>query len=81
LTWRKRAGRRQSSHGPAISELEGREHLGPYGDPRYGRHELQDEERRRFEMAAEGRDRPELPAAEVVYEMPADEYKRKSRMV
>jgi hypothetical protein len=42
---------------------------------------LQDEERRKFELAADGRDRPELAAQEVVYEMPADEMKRRSGMV
>lgn len=40
----------------------------PEGAARYGRHELEDEARRRFEMAAD-RDRPEMEGGVVRYEL------------
>lgn len=65
-------GRKNSSPnpGPAVPELEGKADLGPYGAANYGRHELEDEARRRFEMAAE-RDRPEMEGGVVRYELSA----------
>lgn len=68
MYWYRRRSVSPASQEPAVPELEGKVDLGPYGAASYGRHELEDEARRRFEMAAD-MDRPEMEGGTVRYEL------------
>lgn len=57
LIWKKR---KQRDNHPQIAELNGRADMGPYGAAHYGRHELEDEIRRKFELHGDSRRLPEL---------------------